>query len=57
MYESGQSVNGLSKEFEVSASTLYKWIDLYAKDERTGTNAELKAMRKEITELKQANDI
>ncbi|WP_285023860.1 transposase, partial [Lactococcus garvieae] len=35
LYQTGQSVLELSKEYGVNAGTIYKWIDLYGKDEPT----------------------
>ena len=48
----------MSKEYGVNAGTLYKWIDLYGKNEPTAlSKAELKAMKSEIANLKEQNEI
>jgi transposase len=58
LYQAGQGVTSLSKEYGITSSTIYKWIDLYAKDTQTKvSNAELKAMRKEMAKLKEQNEI
>ena len=61
LYQSGQSVTSLSKEFKVAATTLYKWIDAYSKDEKFGvsgvSNDELKQLKREIAKLKEQNEI
>lgn len=58
LYQSGQSVKSLCSEYGVASVTLYKWIDLYAKDSQSGvSNAELKQMRKELSKLKEQNEI
>lgn len=58
LYQSGQSVTSLSKEFKVAATTIYKWIDAYSKDEKSGvSNDELKQLKREIAKLKEQNEI
>lgn len=58
LYQAGQSILELSKEYGVNASTIYKWIDLKDKDEPTDlSKAELKAMKSEIAKLKEQNKI
>lgn len=57
LYQSGQSVISLSQEFAVTPVTIYKWIDLYATDNQSGvSNAEIKAMKKELAKLKEQNE-
>ncbi|MBK5077335.1 transposase [Lactococcus lactis] len=34
LYQSGQSVASLSKEFKVASTTLYKWIESYWKKQK-----------------------
>lgn len=58
LYQSGQSITSLSKEFKVAATTLYKWIDAYSKDAKSGvSNDELKTLKREIAKLKEQNEI
>jgi len=58
LYQTGQSVLELSKEYCVNTGTLNKWIDLYGKNEPTDlSKAELKAMKSEISKLKEQNEI
>ncbi|MFK4936796.1 transposase [Lactococcus garvieae] len=58
LYHTGKSVPELSKEYGVHTGTLYKWIDLYGKNESTDlSKAELKAMKSEIAKLKEKNEI
>jgi transposase len=49
LYQSGQSV---------ASTTLYKWIDSYSKDEKSGvSNDEFKQLKREIAKLKEQNEI
>lgn len=58
LYQSGQSVTSLSKEFKVAATTIYKWIVAYSKDEKAGvSNDELKQLKRGIAKLKEQNEI
>lgn len=58
LHLSGQSVTSLSKEFKVAPGTLYKWIDLYGKDDKSGiSNAEVKELKRELAKLKEQNEI
>lgn len=58
LYQAGQSVASLSKEFKVASTTLYKWIDAYSKDEKSCvSNDEFKQLKREIAKLKEQNEI
>ncbi len=50
-------MTSLSKEFKVGATTLYKWIEAYSKDKKSGvSNDELKQLKREIAKLKEQNE-
>lgn len=58
LYQSGQSVEKLAEEYGLSSQTIYRWIKLYAKDEKTGmTEAEILKMRKEMARMREENEI
>lgn len=58
LYQTGQSVLELSKEYGINAGTIYKWIDLYGKNEPSDlSKSELKAMKSEIAKLREQNEI
>jgi len=58
LYQSGQSVEQLAEEYGIATQTIYRWIKLYAKDEKTGmTEAEILAMKKEMARMKEENTI
>jgi transposase len=58
LFQSGQSVISLSKEFGVASGTLYKWIDLYGKTQGSGVSKdELRQLRRENAKLMEQNEI
>jgi len=58
LYQSGQSVADLGKEYGVASTTLYKWIDLYAKDKQDGVSkAEFLALKKQLARTQEERDI
>jgi len=58
LYQSGQTVTDLSKEYGVAGTTLYKWIDLYAKDKQDGVSkAEFLSLKKQLARTREENDI
>ena len=58
LYESGKSVTDLTSEYGIASAAIYKWHDLYKKDEDSGVSkAGLLAMQAKITKLESENDI
>ncbi|KRM05480.1 hypothetical protein FC89_GL001541 [Liquorilactobacillus ghanensis DSM 18630] len=58
LYESGTSVTDLTSEYGIASATIYKWNDLYKKDDDTGASkAELLEMQARIAKLESENDI
>jgi len=61
LYNSGQSVSKLSREYGVSTVTIYKWIKQHSPikvaDNKEITAKEYKAMQKRIAELEIENEI
>lgn len=58
LFQSGQSVISLSREFGVASGTLYKWIDLYGKTQGLGVSKdELRQLRRENAKLMEQNEI
>ncbi|MDD3999536.1 MAG: transposase [Bacilli bacterium] len=62
LYNSGQSVTKLSREYGIPNGTIYKWISelkpLSVTDEGTPVNKkEMEAMRKRIREFEMENEI
>jgi len=58
LYQSGQNVIDLSKEYGVASTTLYKWIDLYARDKEAGVSkAEFLALKKQLVRTQEERDI
>lgn len=64
LYNSGKSQNSIAKEYELTASTLRKWIDRInatgssiAKDNRTPMEEELIQLRKRNKQLEMEVDI
>lgn len=60
LYESGTSVTDLTSEYGngIASATIYKWNDLYKKDNDTGVSKDdLLEMQARITKLESENDI
>lgn len=58
LYESGTSVTDLTSEYGIASATIYKWNDLYKKDNDTGVSkADLLEMQARIAKLESENDI
>lgn len=64
LYNSGKSQNSIAKEYELTASTLRKWVDRInatgssiAKDNRTPMEEELIKLRKRNKQLEMEVDI
>ena len=47
--QTGRSVRGLAKEYDLSEATIYKWKNLYLPNQSTGLTG------KEVAELKKEN--
>lgn len=61
LYNSGQSVMELSREYGVTTVTIYKWIKQHSPvkvaDDKEITAKEYQAMQKRIAELEMENEI
>lgn len=61
LYNSGRSVNHLSREYGVTNVTIYKWIKelspIKISDKEEMTSNEYEAMKKRIAELEMENEI
>jgi len=64
LYQSGKKASILSKEYDISLPTIYKWANessttgsFKTNDNLTDEQRELKASRKRIAELEMENDI
>ncbi len=64
LYQSGKKASILSKEYDISLPTIYKWVkessttgSFKTNDNLTDEQRELKASRKRIAELEMENDI
>lgn len=60
-YESGKSVNDLSKEYEIHEVTIYSWIKQYktitlGSGELTN-NDDIAKMKKEMAKLREENEV
>lgn len=56
--QTGRSVHGLSKEYDISESTIYKWKNLYVLNPSTRlTGKEAAELRKENVSLKEELEI
>ncbi|MCO4654463.1 transposase [Streptococcus infantarius subsp. infantarius] len=57
-YHSGQSITQLSKEYDVSPVTIYKWIDLYSKsNESSVSKADFLELKRQLAKVKEERDI
>jgi transposase len=64
LYQSGKKASILSKEYDISLPTIYKWVNesnttgsFKTNDNLTDEQRELKALRKRTAELEMENDI
>ncbi len=64
LYNNGKPANKIMEEYDISSSTLYRWIKNYnktgsfkAKDNRTKEENELIELRKKVKQLEMENDI
>lgn len=64
LYQSGKKASLISREYEISLPTVYKWVkesestgSFKTNDNLTEEQRELKASRKRIAELEMENDI
>ena len=64
LYQSGKQASVLSKEYDISLPTIYKWVkestttgSFKTNDNLTEEQRELKALRKRMAELEMENDI
>jgi transposase len=58
LYDSGQSVGSLSREYSVAETTLYKWVDKYSKKgEQEYSKADFMALKKQLARAQEENDI
>jgi len=58
LYNSGQSVGTLAREYGISEQSIYRWKKLYTPNEESGvTQADLLKLQKEMAQLKEENQI
>ena len=64
LYNNGKSSSEILKEYKISSSTLYKWVENFnktqsfkAKDNRSEEKNELIKLKKENQQLRMENDI
>lgn len=58
LYEAGQPVTHLSKEYGISPATIYKWIDLYSKPhENSISKSDYLELKKQLAHVKEERDI
>lgn len=58
LYDNGPSVTDLQKEFGVSPTTVYKWIDKYSKNSgQEYSKEDIIALKKENARLKEDTEI
>lgn len=58
LYDSGQSVSALCKEYELNSTTLYKWIDKYSKKGgQDYSKADVIALKKQLARVQEERDI
>mgnify|MGYP000890327490 FL=1 len=61
LYEAGQSVSDLVKEYEIANQTIYKRIQLYSKfvksESENRSLHNLQQMRKEMAKMKEQNEV
>lgn len=64
LYNNGKTAGELQAEYEISSSSLHKWVGQYnksqsfkEKDNRSVEENELLALRKELKQLRMENDI
>lgn len=58
LHDSGQSVNQLAQEYALAPTTIYKWLDLYAKTDATAiSKADYLAVKKQLARVQEERDI
>jgi transposase len=58
LYDSGQTVSSLCKEYELNSTTLYKWIDKYSKKGgQDYSKADFIALKKQLARVQEERDI
>ena len=61
LYNAGQGVTALSREYGLSSTNIYKWIDRYSPIKNTGeeviTNDEVIKLKKQLAQIKEENEI
>jgi transposase len=64
LFNNGKSINQISKEYDISKSTVHSWVNNYnnsgsfkATDNRNETEKELIVLRKRNKQLEMENDI
>mgnify|MGYP004680293613 FL=1 len=61
LYLSKKPVSEITSEYGISSSVLYKWVKLYSpiktEDGTVTTNKELQKLKKELSKVKEENEI
>jgi transposase len=57
LYQKGAKVTDLSRDYGVSTQAIHQWIRLYKPDEKGNTQAELMALKKQLKDLQEDNEI
>jgi transposase len=57
LYQKGAKVAELSRDYDVSTQAIHQWIRLYQPDAQGNTQAELLALKKQLKDLQEDNEI
>jgi len=57
LYQKGTKVAELSRDYGVSTQAIHQWIRLYKPDTQGNTQAELLALKKQLKDLQEDNEI
>lgn len=58
LYQTGQSVAHLAKEYSISPATIYKWIDLYSKpNDNSISKSDYLELKRQLAQVKEERDI
>ena len=58
LYQTGQSVTHLSKEYGIAPASIYKWIDLYSKpNDNSISKSDYLELKKQLAQVKEERDI
>lgn len=58
LYQTGQSVTHLSKEYSIAPANIYKWLDLYSKpNDNSISKSDYLEFKKQLAYVKEEHDI